>query len=194
MLLGQAACSTPCRATGWFRRYSAMFIPSTELRGSPICCFSSSPALFAAFLPTDIVGEMTSIGTLFAFILVCAGDYDHARTPAGASRGLQDAVRCRSRSWESGSTWSMIYGLGWTNWARLVGWMAIGLIIYFAYSRKHSITHNLATGNSIRDEPSDSGHQQYSRGGASPVRSASCARRATAPSRRIAWVIDAAVR
>jgi APA family basic amino acid/polyamine antiporter len=36
----------------------------------------------------------------------------------------------------------MIYGLGWTNWARLFGWMAIGLIIYFNYSRKHSITHN----------------------------------------------------
>jgi len=36
----------------------------------------------------------------------------------------------------------LIYGLGWTNWARLFGWMAIGLIIYFTYSRKHSITHN----------------------------------------------------
>jgi APA family basic amino acid/polyamine antiporter len=37
---------------------------------------------------------------------------------------------------------AMIYGLGWTNWARLGAWMAIGLVIYFLYSRKRSITHN----------------------------------------------------
>jgi len=37
---------------------------------------------------------------------------------------------------------AMVYGLGWTNWARLGGWMVIGLVIYFLYSRKHSITRN----------------------------------------------------
>ena len=34
---------------------------------------------------------------------------------------------------------AMIYGLGWTNWARLGGWLLVGVIIYFAYSRKHSL-------------------------------------------------------
>ena len=33
---------------------------------------------------------------------------------------------------------SMIYGLGWTNWARLVVWLVIGLVIYFSYGRTHS--------------------------------------------------------
>jgi APA family basic amino acid/polyamine antiporter len=32
----------------------------------------------------------------------------------------------------------MIFGLGWTNWLRLIGWLAIGLVIYFAYGRQHS--------------------------------------------------------
>jgi APA family basic amino acid/polyamine antiporter len=32
----------------------------------------------------------------------------------------------------------MIFGLGWTNWLRLIGWLAIGLVIYGAYGRKHS--------------------------------------------------------
>ena len=33
---------------------------------------------------------------------------------------------------------AMIYGLGWTNWLRLIAWLAIGLVIYFVYGRKHS--------------------------------------------------------
>jgi APA family basic amino acid/polyamine antiporter len=32
----------------------------------------------------------------------------------------------------------MIFGLGWTNWARLGGWLVLGLVIYFAYGRHHS--------------------------------------------------------
>ena len=48
-----------------------------------------------AFVPGDIVGEMTSIGTLFAFILVCAGVLDHARTPARSCRAASSCPRCR---------------------------------------------------------------------------------------------------
>jgi basic amino acid/polyamine antiporter, APA family len=94
--------------------------------------------LFAAFLPEDIVGEMTSIGTLFAFILVCAGvwilrrrrpDLERAfKVPALPVVSILGIVVCGS----------MIYGLGWTNWMRLIVWLAIGLTIYFGYSRRHS--------------------------------------------------------
>ena len=94
--------------------------------------------VFAAFVPGDIVGEMTSIGTLFAFIIVCAGvwimrvkhpDIPRAfRTPLVPVVSTLGILVCGA----------MIFGLGWTNWARLFIWLAIGLVIYFGYSKKHS--------------------------------------------------------
>jgi APA family basic amino acid/polyamine antiporter len=94
--------------------------------------------IFAAFIPEDVVGEMTSIGTLFAFMLVCAGVWimrarrpDLERTfrvpalPVVATLGI---IVCGA----------MIYGLGWTNWARLIVWLFIGLVFYFAYGKSHS--------------------------------------------------------
>jgi APA family basic amino acid/polyamine antiporter len=95
-------------------------------------------SLFAAFLPEDIVGEMTSIGTLFAFVLVCIGvwilrrqrpDLPRAfRVPAVPVVSTLGVIVCSA----------MIYGLGWTNWMRLLVWLVIGLTIYFGYGRKHS--------------------------------------------------------
>jgi APA family basic amino acid/polyamine antiporter len=94
--------------------------------------------LFAAFIPEDIVGEMTSIGTLFAFILVCAGVWimRHKRpdlprgftVPALPFVSIAGVIVCGA----------MIYGLGWTNWMRLLVWLAIGLVLYFTYGRTHS--------------------------------------------------------
>jgi len=95
-------------------------------------------SLFGAFIPEDIVGEMTSIGTLFAFILVCAGvwimrvrrpDIPRSfRVPAVPFVATAGVIVCGA----------MIYGLGWTNWMRLLVWLVIGLVIYFSYGRHHS--------------------------------------------------------
>jgi APA family basic amino acid/polyamine antiporter len=95
-------------------------------------------AAFAAFVPVDIVGEMTSIGTLFAFILVCAGvwimrvrrpDLERGfRVPALPVVAVLGILTCTA----------MIYGLGWTNWLRLGAWLAVGLVLYFIYGRSHS--------------------------------------------------------
>jgi APA family basic amino acid/polyamine antiporter len=94
--------------------------------------------LFAAFIPEDVVGEMTSIGTLFAFILVCIGVWMMRRKRPDVKRGfvvpalpfvsIMGVLVCGS----------MIYGLGWTNWLRLIVWLVIGLVFYFSYGRTHS--------------------------------------------------------
>jgi APA family basic amino acid/polyamine antiporter len=97
---------------------------------------------FAAFVPGDIVGDMTSIGTLFAFMLVCAGVWimriknpniqRQFKTPLVPLVPILGIVVCGA----------MIFGLGWINWARLGGWLLIGFVIYFGYSRKHSKLNN----------------------------------------------------
>jgi APA family basic amino acid/polyamine antiporter len=95
-------------------------------------------ALFAAFLPADIVGEMTSIGTLFAFAMVCIGVWIlRVRRP-----DLQRAFKVPAVPFVSPAgvivCGAMIYGLGWTNWMRLFVWLVIGLVIYFSYGSRHS--------------------------------------------------------
>jgi basic amino acid/polyamine antiporter, APA family len=93
---------------------------------------------FAAFFPEDIVGEMTSIGTLFAFILVCAGVWILRRRRPDLPREFKAPVVPVTATLGILVCGAMIYGLGWTNWARLIGWLLIGFIIYFGYSRRHS--------------------------------------------------------
>jgi APA family basic amino acid/polyamine antiporter len=94
--------------------------------------------LFAAFLPEDIVGEMTSIGTLFAFILVCAGVWILRRRRPDLERAFKVPLLPLVSILGIVVCGSMIYGLGWTNWMRLIVWLAIGLTIYFGYSCRHS--------------------------------------------------------
>ena len=94
--------------------------------------------MFAAFVPGDIVGDMTSIGTLFAFILVSIGVWvmrvkepdapRQFRVPMVQAVSILGVVVCGS----------MIFGLGWPNWTRLGVWLVIGLVIYFSYGSKHS--------------------------------------------------------
>jgi APA family basic amino acid/polyamine antiporter len=95
-------------------------------------------ALFAAFVPGNIVGEMTSIGTLFAFMLVCAGVWIMRVKRPELPRAFRVTALPLVATLGILVCGAMIYGLGWTNWLRLLAWLAIGLVIYFAYSKQNS--------------------------------------------------------
>jgi APA family basic amino acid/polyamine antiporter len=95
-------------------------------------------ALFGAFIPGDIVGEMTSIGTLFAFMLVCAGVWIIRRRRPDLERGFTVPALPLVATAGIIVCGAMIYGLGWTNWLRLLAWLAIGLVLYFVYAIRHS--------------------------------------------------------
>jgi APA family basic amino acid/polyamine antiporter len=97
---------------------------------------------FASFIPGDIVGDMTSIGTLFAFMLVCAGVWIMRKKHPEIKREFKVPAVGLTATLGIIVCGAMIFGLGWTNWARLIGWLLIGFIIYFGYSRHHSRLRN----------------------------------------------------
>lgn len=97
---------------------------------------------FAAFVPGDIVGDMTSIGTLFAFILVCVAVIILRKTAPDLPRAFKTPLVPLIPILGILVCGAMILGLGWTNWLRLGVWLLLGIIIYFAYSIKHSKIRN----------------------------------------------------
>lgn len=98
--------------------------------------------IFAAFVPGDIVGDMTSIGTLFAFILVSIGVILMRKTNPDAVRPFRTPLVPLVPILGILVCGFMIFGLGWENWLRLIVWLAIGFIIYFGYSVKNSKINN----------------------------------------------------
>lgn len=99
-------------------------------------------ALFAALLPEEIVGDLTSIGTLFAFMLVCAGVWVLRHRRPDLKRGFMVPALPVVASLGIFVCGAIIYGRGWLNWLRLVVWLVVGLIVYFGYSRRHSHVQN----------------------------------------------------
>ena len=93
---------------------------------------------FASFFSLDTMAELCNIGTLFAFVVVCAGviilrvkDPDRPRpfrAPGGYATPALGIAFCLF----------LMFGLGLMTWLRFFGWLAIGLVIYFGYGYKNS--------------------------------------------------------
>jgi APA family basic amino acid/polyamine antiporter len=103
--------------------------------------------LIAGLFPIGLLGELVSIGTLLAFVIVCAGVLVLRRTDPAIERPfraplypwvpLAGIVACGYLMW----------GLPIDTWARLIVWMALGLVLYFVYGRRHSkVQQRLAGG------------------------------------------------
>ena len=106
-------------------------------------------AVVGSITPIDDIGKMVNIGTLLAFIMVCIAvvilrrsNPDQSRpfrTPGIYLNGMLPIVPLLGIVFNG----YMMYKLGWINWARLIGWLIIGLVVYFSYSRHHSRVRNL---------------------------------------------------
>jgi len=95
-------------------------------------------AAFAALVPLHVVGEMTSIGTLFTFILVCIGVWVLRKREPDRERNFRVPALGLVASLGIITCIGMMITLPAPTWIRFVVWFLIGIVIYFFYSRKHS--------------------------------------------------------
>ena len=95
-------------------------------------------AVVGSLVPIDDIGKMVNIGTLLAFVIVCIAVVLLRRTDPDQPRPFRTPWVPLVPILGVLFNGYMMYRLGWINWARLIIWLAIGLVVYFTYGRKHS--------------------------------------------------------
>ena len=145
MLMGQSRVFFSMSKDGLIPKIFSTVNPRTQTPAKNNLLFMLFVSLFAAFVPARVVGEMTSIGTLFAFILVCIGIWvmrvkmpelpRSFKTPMVPLVPILGIVTC---------LFMMVF-LPMDTWIRLLVWMLIGIDIYLAYGAKHSKLGNGTT-------------------------------------------------
>jgi APA family basic amino acid/polyamine antiporter len=96
-------------------------------------------ASMAGFIPLSILAEMTSIGTLFAFVIVCGAVIVMRRTNPNAERPFRAPFVPLVPILGILTCLLLMFSLPAENWWRLIIWLLIGFVIYFAYGRRHSV-------------------------------------------------------
>jgi APA family basic amino acid/polyamine antiporter len=95
-------------------------------------------ATFSSLIPLSSLSEMTSIGTLLAFIIVCAGVWLLRKRSPNLARPFRAPWMPLTPILGIGFALLMMFALPNATWWRLGIWLAVGLVIYFCYGRFHS--------------------------------------------------------
>jgi APA family basic amino acid/polyamine antiporter len=139
MLLGQTRVLYSMANDGLLpRKFFAAIHPKFRTPYKNTILVGFLAAIVGSTVPIDDIGRMVNIGTLLAFVIVCIAVLVLRRTNPGQPRPFRTPWVPFVPIMGIVFNGYMMYKLGWINWARLIGWLAIGLVIYFSYSRYHS--------------------------------------------------------
>lgn len=138
MLLGQSRVFFSMSKDGLLPKWASVVHPRFRTPYISTILVGVFVATIAALTPINVLGELVSIGTLLAFIIVCSGVWILRRRKT-------DVPRAFVTPWVPFTpivgilvSLLMMYSLAHATWIRLWVWLGIGLIIYFGYSRHHS--------------------------------------------------------
>jgi APA family basic amino acid/polyamine antiporter len=99
-------------------------------------------ALCGGVMPMSLVGELVSIGTLLAFVLVCVGVLILRKTAPNVERPFKTPLHWFVAPAGAIACLWVMTGLPHDTWLRLLVWLAIGFAVYFGYGMKHSKLRN----------------------------------------------------
>jgi APA family basic amino acid/polyamine antiporter len=139
MLLGQTRVLYSMANDGLLpRKFFAAIHPKFRTPYKNTILVGLLAAIVGSVTPIEQIGRMVNIGTLLAFVIVCAAVMVLRKTNPSQPRPFRTpwvpVVPILGILFNG----YMMVNLGWVNWVRLIVWLLIGLVIYFAYSRHHS--------------------------------------------------------
>jgi basic amino acid/polyamine antiporter, APA family len=109
-------------------------------------------AIVGSVTPIDDIGRMVNIGTLLAFVIVCIAVMVLRRSDPDRPRPFRTPWVPFVPIMGILFNGYMMYNLGLINWIRLVVWLAIGLVVYFLYSRHHSRIQEMDAAGTLKNE------------------------------------------
>ena len=120
-------------------------------------------ATLAAFVPLRILADLVNIGTLLAFVMVCAAVLIMRRTNPNAPRPFRAPFVPLTPILGILLCLLLMFSLPSENWLRLFAWLGLGFVIYFAYGRHHSVLaydlsseiarHGVSPAGSLAEDP-----------------------------------------
>lgn len=137
-LYGQSRITYSMSRDGLFPKFFGDVNPKYQTPFKGTWFFGIITALAGGFINLNILAELVNIGTLTAFILVSAGIIWMRHSNPDQHRGFRASGVPFTPIIAIIFCVTLIAGLNWETWLRFVAWFIIGMVIYFAYSKRHS--------------------------------------------------------
>ena len=138
MLLGQSRVFFSMASDGLLWKWAGKVHPRFKTPYVSSIAVGLFVAFFAALIPIDILGELVSIGTLLAFVIVSASVWLLRRRQPDMPRPFKTPWVPFVPIMGMLVPLAMMLALPAATWLRLAVWLAVGMVVYFTYSRKHS--------------------------------------------------------
>jgi APA family basic amino acid/polyamine antiporter len=146
MLLGSARVLMAMSRDGLLPPFFAAIHPTLRTPWKSTIAVGLFAGVFAGLLPLGALLELTNIGTLFAFAMVCASVLILRYTSPNTPRPFKVPLVPFLPALGVAACLLLMLSLPAQNWARLIAWMALGLGIYFLYGYRHSVLRRQGAG------------------------------------------------